>query len=180
MTVSRKMTLKDFRQYVKKLKSTLTGAESVVVKGIHSGVMRSLSIVHKSVDNAPPASDNGKIGAFDTGGYKLRWHWYLTRTGGGLRNSHPAADVIERGRRRNRKRPPLKVIKAWSRRRLGLSEAEAETAKYAIANAIAKRGLRGRKVLTNSTTHDKITKAVMDEVRAEVRAALRAAGRRTK
>lgn len=173
MSVGRAMSLRDFKKYVAKVRKNLTGADGAMVKGIHSGVMRSLTVVHKAVDNAPPASDNGKVGAVDTGGYKLRWHFYLTRTGGGLRNSHPAADVIERGRRAGRKAPPVRVIEEWARRRLGLSKAEAAKAKWPIRAAIAKRGLQGRRVLTSTSTKDEITRVVMEEIKREVKAALR-------
>lgn len=170
---SRVMSVKDFKGYLKKLKSQLTGADSAIVKGIHSGVMRSISVIHTSVDNAMPASPRGKIGAVDTGGYKLRWQFRLTRTGGIVYNNHPAADVIERGRRAGRARPPVNAIRDWARRRLGLSAAEAEKAKYPIANAIAKRGLVGRRVLTNPYTKSEITRIVMEEIKYSIRAALK-------
>lgn len=179
MSVGRAINLKDFAKYLAKLRTQLNGADGAIVRGIHSGVMRALPVVQQAVDNAPPASPNGGVGAFDTGDYKRRWAFYLTSSGGGLRNSHPAADVIERGRRRNRAMPPVGAIKAWSKRRLGLSEKEAETAKFAIAKAIAKRGLQGRRVLTSKNTTSEVTRVVMLEVRASVKAALAAAAKGT-
>ena len=175
MTVQRAMSVNDFRKYLKNLKRQLTGAEGAVVRGIHSGVMRSVAIVHQSVDHAMPASPRGAIGAVDTGGYKLRWRFRLTKTGGAVYNDHPAADVIERGRRPGSRPPPVNAIKQWAKRRIGLSEAEAEKAKWPISMAIAKRGLVGRRVLTNPSTKASITRVVMEEVRASIREALRRA-----
>lgn len=174
----RVMTLSDFRKYVGRLRKELTGAEGAIVRGIHSGVMRSVQVVHRSVDNAMPASPNGAVGAVDTGDYKRRWQFELLPRGGRLYNSHPAADVIERGRRAGRKRPPIGAIEQWAKRRLHLSGARLKSAKFAIASAIGKRGLVGRRVLTNPGTVDAITRTVMTEVMSEVRAALRRGGSR--
>lgn len=170
---SRAMTMKEFKGYLRKLKAQLTGPDNAIVRGIHSGAMRSISVIHTSVDNAMPASPRGGIGAVDTGGYKLRWRFRLTRTGAVVYNDHPAADVIERGRRAGRARPPVNAIRDWARRRLGLSAHEAEQAKYPIANAIAKRGLVGRRVLTNPYTKGEITRIVMEEIKLSIREALR-------
>jgi hypothetical protein len=170
------MTLGDFRQYVRRLKGKLVGHEGAVVRGIHSGCMRAIGVIQFSVDHAFPASPRGASGAVDTGGYKRRWQFELLPSGGRVFNDHPAADVIEKGRRPNRKRPPIQAIKIWAQRRLGLSSAEADKAKYPIAMAIAKRGLTGRRVLTNPATTDKITRIVMEEIMSEVRAALRRGG----
>ncbi len=57
-------------------------------------------------------------------------------------------------------------------RRLGLSREEAERASYPISKAITRRGLGGRRVLTNPGTADKITRVVMEEVMREVQGAL--------
>lgn len=169
---SRSVSLKDFGSYLKKLKKNLSGADGAIVRGIHSGVMRSISIVHQSVTNAMPASPNGSVGAVNTGGYKGSWQFELTKTGGRIFSTHPAAPTIEEGRRPGAKMPPQNEIKLWAIRRLGLSEQEAERAKWAIAAAIAKRGLVGRKVLTNPLTTAQITKAVMTEVKAEIKKAM--------
>lgn len=173
---SRVMKLGDFRQYLRKLRRTLAGADGAVVRGIHSGVMRSISVVHFSTDHAFPASPNGASGAVNTGAYKQAWQFELRQTGGRIYNLRPYAAVIERGRRRGRRVPPIREIELWARRRLGLSGKELDRAKFAIAKAISKRGLVGRRVLTNPATTDKITRVVMDEVRSEVRAALRRGG----
>jgi len=175
MSVGRSMTVADLRKYFAKLKSNLRGADSAIVRGIHSGVMRSIAVVHSSVDNAMPASPNGSIGAVNTGEYKRRWQFELTATGGRVFNDHPAADVIERGRRAGSRMPPPDTIKLWVKQRLGLSDEEAEKAKFPIALAIAKRGLAGRRVLTNPGTSGAIIRIVMEEVREEIRSALKRA-----
>lgn len=176
MTTGRSMTVGDFKKYVRKLQSKLVGADGAIVRGIHSGLARSVAIVQRSVANAMPASPNGSMGAFDTGDYNRRWQFELTPTGGRLFNDHPAADVIEKGRRPGGKMPPTAGIKLWAMRRLGLSEDEAERAKFPIAMAIARRGLTGRHVLGNPMTKDQITRAVLEEIMTEVKAELYGAG----
>lgn len=175
MAISKAMTLNDFRRYLAKLKNNLIGSDGAAVKGIHSGVMRAVTVVQARVDTAPPASPNGKTGAFDTGHYKRGWQFELLPRGGRIYNTSGAkAPVIEDGRRRGAARPPVREIELWARRRLGLSAEEAKSASFAIANAIAKRGLRGRKVLKSSTSE--ITRVVMEEIHREVKAALKAGG----
>lgn len=176
MSVGRHMSLRDFKRYVKDLRKKLVGADAVIVRGVHSGVMQAVTVAHRATDMAQEASPNGAVGAVDTGDYKRRWRYYTTRTGGGITNDHPAADVIERGRRGGRRRPPVDVIKRWAQRRIGLSESEAELAKWPIAQAIARRGLWGRRVITNSFTHDEITRVVMQSVKHEIREALQRLG----
>lgn len=46
--------------------------------------------------------------------------------------------------------PPSQAIARWAQRRLGLSEADAKAAAFLIARAIARRGLRGRQILSGS------------------------------
>lgn len=173
MGVGRTMSVGDFKKYVAKLNKNLMGHNGAVIRGIHSGIMSAIPIVHRSVDNAMPASPNGVAGAMDTGDYKRRWQFDLTKTGGRIFNNHPAADVIERGRKAGRKPPPFAVIKAWAQRRLGLTAAQAEIAKYPLSKAIGKRGLTGRRVLTNPGTKDAITRSVLNEMKREVNEALK-------
>ncbi len=168
----RVMKLSDFRTYVRKLRGKLVGADGAIVRGIHSGLARSISVVHASVENAVPASPNGAVGAFNTGAYRQAWQYEVTPTGGRLFNSRPYAGVIERGRRAGSRPPPRREIVLWAMRRLGLSREEAERASYPISKAITRRGLGGRRVLTNPGTADKITRVVMEEVMREVQGAL--------
>ncbi len=170
------MNLKDFAGYIKKLKKNLAGSngvDSAIARGIHSGIIRSIPIVQMATVNAPPASPNGSIGAVNTGAYRMAWQYELWPTGGRIFNSKGYAPIIEKGRRAGAKRPPIREMKLWAIRKLGLSEEEAESAAYAIANAIAKRGLIGRKVLTGPLTTSQITTAVMEEIRNEVQASIK-------
>jgi hypothetical protein len=137
--------------------------------------MRAVTIVQANVLKAPPASAHGAVGAFNTGDYRRRWQYQLSSTGGRIFNNHPAAGVIEHGRRSGRKSPPPREIELWARRRLGLSAEEAARAAWPIARAIAKRGLRARKVLGMSSAA--ITRVVMEEIRNEVREAIKRGGR---
>lgn len=181
MSVSRSMNLRDFKGYIKQLKKNLAGSngvDSAISRGIHSGIMRALPIVQAATVNAMPASPNGSIGAVDTGAYRQAWAFELWPTGGRIFNTRPYAGVIEGGRRAGSKRPPTRALKLWAMRKLGLSEEEAESASYAIANAIAKRGLAGRKVLTGPMTSSQITQAVMEEIRNEVQASIKRGGKK--
>lgn len=170
---SRAMSLKDFRGYVRKLGKNLVGHDGAVVRGIHSGLMRSIPIVQQATMTAYPASPNGSDGAVDTGAYRQAWQVELTKTGGRIFNTRPYAGVIEYGRRAGAKRPPTKAIELWAMRKLGLNAKEAKSASFAIANAISKRGLAARRVLTSQRTESAITRAVMEEIRSEVKAALK-------
>lgn len=174
---ARAMNLKDFRGYIKKLGKKLVGHDGAVVRGIHSGLMRSISIVQQATTTAFPASPNGSEGAVNTGAYRQAWQVEKTPTGGRIFNTAPYAGVIEYGRRAGAKRPPTKAIELWAMRKLGLNAKEAKSASFAIANAIKKRGLAPRKVLTSTRTESAITLAVMQEIRAEVKAALRRGGK---
>lgn len=173
MSVSRAMTLKDFRGYIRKLGKNLVGHEGAVVRGIHSGLMRSIPIVQQATVTAYPASPNGSEGAVNTGVYRLAWQVEATNTGGRIFNTVPYAGVIEYGRRAGAKRPPTRALELWAMRKLGLNAKEAKSASFAIANAIKKRGLAARRVLTSPRTESAILRAVMEEIRREVKAALK-------
>lgn len=174
MSVGKAMSLNDFRKYLQQLRNNLVGHKGAAVRGIHSGVMKSIPVVHQATMNAPPASLNGSKGAFNTGAYLQGWQYELHATGGRVYNSRRHAPIIEDGRRRGAKRPPVREIELWAKRKLGLRGKQLQSAKYAIANAIAKRGLRPRRVLRSS--EGDIRRVVMEEIRFEVRAALRAGG----
>lgn len=176
MSVGRAMSLKDFRRYLEKLRVNLVGHEGAATKGIHSGVMRAVTIVQQATLTAPPASDNGSPGAFNTGAYRAAWSYQLLPRGGRIFNRQRYADVIERGRRKNRKGPPPKEIELWAMRKLGLSKEEAKSASFAISHAIGKRGLKPRHVLKSSNAE--ITRVVMEEMRNEIRAALKRSSKR--
>lgn len=160
---ARLYTLDDFRHYLKKLPKQM---EAAAIRGIHVGAQRAIGILIHAGDTAPPASDNGKPGAFNTGGYRGGWKAELLADGAVLRNIKAYADVIEGGRRAGAKAPPRKAIELWAMRKLGLSAEEAKLAAYPIQRAIAKRGLKPRLVMGNAQAQ--IVEVVIEEMRAEV------------
>lgn len=173
MSVGRTLSLKDFRRYIKKLGKKLNGA---AVRGVQSGLYRSIGIVQLATQTAPPASAHGSIGAVNTGAYRGAWQVEVSAAGGRIWNSQAYAGVIEYGRLKGAKPPPSREIELWAMRKLGLSAEEAKRAAYPIARAIAKRGLRPRRVLTSSNTKSAIVRAVLEEIHAEVKIALRSGG----
>lgn len=160
---ARTMSLNDFRRYLMKLRKNLIGHEGAAVRGIHSGVIRSVTVVQRTTMEKK---------AFNTGDYLRKWTHELLPRGGRVFNNHRAAAVLEDGRRRGAKRPPVREIELWARRKLGLDGKELKSAAFAIANAIAKRGLKPRRILKSSAAE--ITRVVMEEIHREVKAALKA------
>jgi hypothetical protein len=107
----------------------------------------------------------GKAGAVNTGHYKRSWKWEALSDGARVYNSAPYASIIELGRRPGRF-PPISLIQRWAQRRLGLSLKEAKAAAFPIARAIAKRGIAGRKVMTDAMP--KVEKDFLEEVEKEL------------
>lgn len=122
------------------------------MRGAMRGALRAVLELQRRTSLAPPANPQqvGGGGAFNTGHYKRSWKAVPTSSGADVLNTAGYAAVIEHGRRPGSRFPPLGAIQAWARRRLGLSQSEAKAAAFPIARAIARRGLVGRKVLTNS------------------------------
>lgn len=177
MSVGATMSLADLKDYLRAIRTRVAGADGAIVRGIHAGVLRSVATVQTATDYAPPASDNGAYGAVNTGAYKGGWKWTLSPNGGRLYNARGYAANIEYGRLRGSAQPPLKAIERWARRRLGLSPAEARRARYPIAAAIKRRGLKPRRVLTSDGSKREIVQNVLEEVNREVAAFLASRGR---
>lgn len=137
-----------------------------VMTGALRGAVRAVSTLQKAASAAPPASDKGSYGAVNTGHYKRSWRAERTPSGARVYNLAGYAGVIELGRRAGRKLPPLEQVARWAQRKMGLSEKDARAAAFPIARAIAKRGLRGRKVMASSISN--ITKGFLEEVRKEL------------
>lgn len=171
MSVGVEMTVKQLHKYLKGLPKALRQS---VVKGIRVGANRAIAIAQAAGDNAPPASDNGKRGAFDTGNYRRRWRVINVSDGALLVNTAAYANIIRRGRRPGRRMPPLKVIQKFAERRLGLSKKEAKRAAFPIARAIARRGLRARNV--PDSVEPKIVEVVLEEVKRSISQALKSGG----
>lgn len=167
-----KVSLHGFARYLKALGAN---AKPAVVRGLQSGAARAIPLLQAATDKAPPASDNGAVGAFDTGAFRRGWRTRATASGVEIENISNHAPFVEGGRRRNKKMPPRQVIQAWAKRRLGLSDSEAKAAAFPIAQAIAKRGLRGRKIMPRS--REVIIRACRQEIRIELERALQASRR---
>lgn len=158
------VNLKQFAAYTKQYAKE---APIAIVRGMTSGMMLGLVTVQRSVREARPASANGQAGAINTGAYLQRWKaWLNLPSRVVFHNDAEYSGVIEEGRRKGSTRPPIQAIEIWARRRLGLSEKEAKPAAFAIANAIAKRGLRARRVM--KSVEGEIRKGIVSEIQHEL------------
>jgi hypothetical protein len=140
--------------------------KTAVFRGALRGAMRAVQTLQRATSIAPPASDRGSPGAVHTGQYKRSWRAERTTTGARVYNSAGYAAIIEYGRRAGSRLPPTTLIARWAQRKLRLSPKQAAAAAFPIAKAIAKRGLRGRKVMTNMIPT--ITKGFVEEVQKEL------------
>jgi len=138
-------------------------------RGAVLAAARSVREMVSATDTAPPASPNGKPGAHNTGHYKRSWKSRAEEFGARVFNIAPYSGVIEHGRRKG-KFPPTEPIARWAQRRMGLTRKEAQGAAFVIARAIARRGLKPRKVMTNLLP--KVQRFLNEEVRAELSKAL--------
>lgn len=136
-------------------------APVAVKKGLLSGALRGVSLAQAS---------QKRWGAFNTGRMFSNWHGEPTADGARLINYAPYGAVVERGRRPGSRFPPPDAIQLWAMRKLGLSEAEAKSAAFAIARKIARQGIKGRPVL-GSITND-VIRAATEEVDRELQRAL--------
>ena len=163
------LTLGMFKEYLHRLPKKM---EEAAMVGLERAAARAIPILVRSADSAVPASDNGKRGARDTGHYRKLFKWVRTsRRVVTLYNLAGYAGVIERGRRKGRKMPPLAAIARWAERRLGLDADEAKRAAYPIAIAISKRGLRPRKVIESQ--RERLKKIARQEVSKSIRGAMK-------
>jgi hypothetical protein len=136
-------------------------------RGALRGALRAVSTLQRATGQASPANPGmkGEGGAVNTGHYKRAWKAEQLPDGARVYNQAPYAAVIEHGRRPGTF-PPLKQIERWAQRRMGLTPKEAKAAAYPIARAIARRGLQGRKVMTN--VQPQIERDFLEEVRKEL------------
>jgi hypothetical protein len=146
-------------------------------RGALRGALRAVSTLIIATGKAGSANPGhkGEGGAVNTGHYKRSWKAEATPEGARVYNTAPYAGVIEHGRRPGSSFPPLKLIERWAQRRLGLTPKEAKAAAFPIARAIAKRGLAGRKVMTNALP--KVEKDFIEEVEKELKAELAKGGK---
>lgn len=130
--------------------------------GLTEGGMRCIPILQKATRNAPPASEHGSPGAFDTGFANANFTSELIPNGVRLSNLATYFSVLDGGRRKGARTPPLEPIKRWAMRKMGLSEEEAASAAWPIARAIGKRGLEARSIMGDSLKE--MGKVVADSV----------------
>lgn len=145
-------------------------AHVALQRGIVSGANRCIPLLQRRAETAPAASEHGGTGAVNTGDYRRRFRIRILERGAAVFNDHPAAGVIDRGRRVG-VFPPLRAIKLWAQRRLGLDAKEAAAAAYPIARAIARRGLRPRNVQGGATAE--MAAVVTEEAQRELAEELR-------
>lgn len=148
MTTVVNIPLKNYPAYLQRLGSRFIPAAR---RGVLHGAMRAIPTLHRATSKAPPANPGmvGTGGAVNTGRYLRSWFAEATQEGAVLYNSAPYSPIIEHGRRRG-KFPPVRELELWVIRRLGVKPDEAKGVAFVIARAIARRGLLGRKVMTNA------------------------------
>ena len=138
-----------------------------MIKGIRSGGMNCIPIMQRKTMTAPPASDNGTIGAVNYGTYKAAWKVRALSNGITIYNDIGYSGVIEFGRR------PSPVGKAgianlekWAKRKMGLSDSESKSAAFAIARHLQKHPLHPRAVMTGGI--DEMTEAIAKNIEHEL------------
>lgn len=142
--------------------------KDAVMRGAKRGAMRAVKTLQTATSKAPPVNPSGigSGGAVNTAFFKRAWKWEEVPDGARVYNAAAYAGIVEYGRRAGSRFPPLDTIEAWARRRLGLSKKEAKAAAFPIARAIARRGLKGRKILSASLP--KIEQDFFAEIQIEI------------
>lgn len=157
----------EFAKYHQKLAERL---RPTLQRGVISGAARAIPYLVERTRTAPPANPAGKGtgGAVNTGAFVGGWRSLPLVDGAALINSKGYGPIVEHGRRVGAALPPYRAIVEWAKRRLGLSDEEAERAAYPIRAAIKKRGLIGRKILTAEAARNHIMMLVRLEVIHEI------------
>ncbi len=159
----------DLREYSRFIDRIGQGrAISAMKRGVLSGALRSLSHLQTMTRLAAPANPSGKGvgGAVNIGTFLQGWKATKSDDGADIYNTAPHAPIVEEGRRAGAKMPPQEPIARWVMRRLGVSRSDAQGLAFVIARAIARRGLRARKILEGST--DEIARMVREEIDREL------------
>ena len=149
-----RISMKDYAAYQKALGGR---ARAAVERGVYSGVLRCLPLLHARTRKL----------AHNIGYYLRAWKAERIPKGARVHNVAPYAGVIEWGRRKGARRPPIEPLVRWAQRKLGLSEKEARGVAFAIATAIKKRGLPAKHVLTGAAAE--MRKLVGLEVERELK-----------
>lgn len=147
----------------------------------------SVARLQRRTKTAPPASDNGSVGAVAEGTFLRGWKWRaVDSTTIIVRNEAPHAVYVENGRRAGARMPPLAPLMKWMRVK-GLAHAGRDArgrfataqvaddalrgAAFILARAIARRGLRGRNILKNA--QEELRRSAQDTVNRAFDQALR-------
>ena len=161
-----RMNSREFAAYQHRLASNF---KAVLVRGVQAGAQRVVSYLIDRTRQAPPANPAGvgEGGAVNTGEFVRRWKARPLSDGAVVTNDYGPGPTIEHGRRPGRA-PPREALIVWAIRRLGLSREEAEAAVYPIQQAIKRRGLIGRKILTAPEAQARIEHIVREEIIHEI------------
>lgn len=148
------------------IKRALTECRSIALQG-----------VQEATQSAPPASDNGDVGAVASGALKKGWTVTVDEPTLYLQVSNTAsnpkglayAGFIEQDRAPGLKAPPRAAILLWLQQRYGTGDARSA---FLIARAIKRRGLRRRRIIqsTREGTADKIRKVLYARFQELIRA----------
>ena len=137
---------------------------ALAVRAVQETVLtRGPQLIQQEIDATTPLP-------VDRGTYRRGWKFVRVKEGAEVYATTPYAAIVEDGRRPG-KMPPIEPLVGWVKRK-GLvtgrgkkAQADARGAAFAIARAIAKRGIRGRKVFARASK----------KLRAEVRQAIKKA-----
>lgn len=148
------MTLATFRTTPKGLAKYdakfVVEMKAAIHKANLKAAKKSLPLIRKATILAPPASDNGRVGAVDT--RRLLRAWNVLVEGGVVRIVNPTkyAVYVENGRQANSRPPPSSALVGWVGRKLGIYGKKAQGVAFVIARAIGARGLRPRNIVKGS------------------------------
>lgn len=101
-------TVMDLSEYVRHLDRAPAKVRAAALRGVRDAAQRAVpELVRRT--RIVPAGNPGKIGsgAVNTGDLARRWQWQATQNGADVFNDKPYASVIEGGRRRGAKMPPV-------------------------------------------------------------------------
>lgn len=103
----------------------------------------------------------------DRGAYHRNWLAQDIERGSILYNNTKYASILEDGRRPGGRMPPKDLIEAWLSRKKIMSKKDAKRLAWVFARAIARKGIRPRRVLSRIRARlDPIVRAAADEAAA--------------
>lgn len=156
-----RITLKEAAPHFAKLAGRQREA---ALRGLRSAAMRGVQLV---VAEIIPSRTPQPV---DRGVYRAGWRWEPTPEGAVVENLEPHAAVVERGARSTNVKPGRQMIAAlqeWARRK-GLEDPE--SAAWAIARAMQRRGIFGDGLRVLAELNERLPAIVEEEVGRELRA----------